>query len=92
MSTIWTLDGIEKKHDIYRGKDCVKKFFESFRQHSTKVIHFEKKKVIPLTKQEDESYVNQINCHIFKKSSSITTLMMKFVVKLKTIVIIQVNT
>ena len=24
--TIWTFDGIENKHDVYRGKDCIKKF------------------------------------------------------------------
>ena len=23
--TIWTFDGIENKHDVYRGKDCIKK-------------------------------------------------------------------
>ena len=27
--TIWTFDGIENKHDVYRGKDCIKKFFIS---------------------------------------------------------------
>ena len=25
MSTIWTLDTIENKHDIHKGKDCMKK-------------------------------------------------------------------
>ena len=25
MSAIWTFDGIENKHDVYRGEDCMKK-------------------------------------------------------------------
>ena len=29
MSTIWTFDGLEKKHDVNRGEDCMKKNFES---------------------------------------------------------------
>ena len=24
---IWTFDGIEKKHDVYRGKDCMKRLW-----------------------------------------------------------------
>ena len=32
-----------------------------------KTIDFEKKKIIPLTNKDYESYLNQINCHIFKK-------------------------
>ena len=45
----------------------MKKFFESLREHSMKVIDFEIKKTIPLTSKEYESCLNQTNCHIFKK-------------------------
>ena len=30
MSLIWTFDGMESKHDVYRGEDCMKKFCESY--------------------------------------------------------------
>ena len=36
--------GIENKHDIYRGKDCMKKFCGSLREHAMKIINFKKKK------------------------------------------------
>ena len=52
-----------------------------------KIINFEKKKIIPLTSKEYESYLYQKDCHIFKNS-----LMIKIIVKLKTIAILQVNT
>ena len=44
MSTISTYDGIENKHDVYRGKDCMKKFCESLREHAMKTINFGKNK------------------------------------------------
>ena len=47
MSTIWTFDGIKSNHDVYRGKDCMKKFCESVREHTIKIVNFKKKKMIP---------------------------------------------
>ena len=49
MSTIWTFDGKENKHDVYRNEDCMKKFCGSLREHELKIINFGKKKMIPLT-------------------------------------------
>ena len=86
MSTIWTFDGIENNHDVYRGKDFMKKCCEYLGVHSMKVINFEKKKMIPLTKGQWEK------TKICKKYLNITMLMIKVIVKLKTIVIMQVNT
>ena len=50
MSTISSFKSIEKKHDLFRGKDCMKKFCESLRDHAMKIINFKKKKNILLTK------------------------------------------
>ena len=47
MSTIWTFDGIENGHEVYRGKDCIKKLCESLREHTMK-INFERKKIMSL--------------------------------------------
>ena len=51
MSTIWAFDHIENKHTLYCGKDCMKKFC-TFREHAKNIIGFEKKKLLPLTKEE----------------------------------------
>ena len=45
MSTISSFKSIENKHDVYRGKDCMKKFCESFREDTMKTINFKKKKM-----------------------------------------------
>ena len=49
MSTISSFKCIINKHDVYRGKDCMKKFCESLREHAMKIIKF-KKKIIKLVK------------------------------------------
>ena len=56
MSTIWTFDGIENKHDVYRGDNGMNNFCESLREHAMKIINFEKKKMIPLKNKQKESY------------------------------------
>ena len=42
--TIYFFRSIENKHDMYRGKDCMKKFCEFFREHEMEMINFKKKK------------------------------------------------
>ena len=42
-------DNTENKHSLYRGEDCLKKFFSSLGKHATNIINFEKEKMLPLT-------------------------------------------
>ena len=44
MSTISSFRSIENKYDVYRGKDCMKKFCEFLREHVTKINDFKNKK------------------------------------------------
>ena len=44
MSIISSFESIENNHDVYRGKDCMKKFCEFLREHAMKIINFKKKK------------------------------------------------
>ena len=41
-----SFDKTKNKLDYYRGKDCMKKFCEDLRTHATKIINYEKKKMI----------------------------------------------
>ena len=45
MSTISSFRSIENKHDVYRGKDCMKKFCEFLREHAMKIINFNKRAI-----------------------------------------------
>ena len=44
MSTISSSRTIKNMHGVYRGKDCMKKFCESLREHAMKIINFKRKK------------------------------------------------
>ena len=71
MSTISSFRSIENKHDVYRGKDCMKKFREFLREHAMIIINFKKKKLKLLTKEQQESYENAKICYICKKNLKI---------------------
>ena len=88
---IWIFDGIENKCDVYRGEDCMKKFWESLRERALKIINFEKKKMIQLQKNNRNRMKTQKSVTFPKKSSNISILIIKIIVKLNTIVIILVN-
>ena len=51
MSTVSLSKSKENKHDVYRGKNCMKTFCESLREHAIKIINFKKKKMKSLTKE-----------------------------------------
>ena len=67
LFTHCSFDKTKNKLDYYRGKDCMKKFFKVLREHATKIINYEKKKMIPLTIKEEIKYNKQKICYIFKK-------------------------
>ena len=60
-------DKTENKQDYYRGTDCMKKFCRDLRTHVTKIINYEKKKMIPLTIKEKIHHSEQKICYICKK-------------------------
>ena len=74
MSLTGEFDDRENKCDIYRG-DFMRKFRESLKEHTMKIVNFEKKLMISLTNKELQSYASQENCHICKKRFKTNTLM-----------------
>ena len=64
MPTVSSFKSIEHQHDVYRGKDCIKKFCEFLREHSMKITNFETKKMKLLTKEQEKSYENAKICYI----------------------------
>ena len=45
MFTISSFKSIENKHDVYRGKDYMKKFCKSLKYHAMNMINFKRKKM-----------------------------------------------
>ena len=55
MFKLLSFKSIKIQRDIYRGKDCMKKFLESLREHAMKLINFKKNKMKLLRKEQQES-------------------------------------
>ena len=58
MSTKSSFESKENRHDVYRGKDSMKKFCGYFREHAIKTSDFKKKKIKLLTNEKPNSYQN----------------------------------
>ena len=54
-----SFDESKNKISYYREDDCMKKFCKDLREHSTKIINYEKKKMISLTTEEKVHYNKQ---------------------------------
>ena len=57
----------KNKLNYYRKDDCLNKFCKDLREHVTKIINYEKKKMIPLTTEEKKYHNKQKICYIWKK-------------------------
>ena len=62
-----SFDESKIKLNYYRGNDCVKKFSKDLREHVSKIINYEKKKMIPLTTEKKIYHDKQKICYICKK-------------------------
>ena len=62
-----SFDQTKNKLDHDRGKDPMKKFFKDLRDHATKIINYEKKKMISLLTEEKIYHNEQEICYICKK-------------------------
>ena len=67
LFTHFSFDRAKNKLNHYRGKDCIKKLCKDLREHATKIINYEKKKMIPLTIEEKIYHDEQEICCICKK-------------------------
>ena len=67
LFTHCSFDESKNKLNYYRGDDCMKKFCKDLREHTTKIINYENKKMIPLTTKEEIYHNKQKICYICKK-------------------------
>ena len=67
LFTHCSFDNLKNKLNYYKGEDCMKKFCKDLRTHATKIINYEKKKMISLTIKEEIYHNKQKICYICKK-------------------------
>ena len=70
LFTHCSFDTAKNKLDYYGGKNCMKNFCLDLREYATKIINYEKKEMIPLTKQKEKNHNKQKVCYICKKGFS----------------------
>ena len=88
MFIISSFKNIEDKFNVYRDKDCMKRFWGSLREHAIGVIKFKKKKNWPSSKNNIKM---QTIVTFVQRDLNINMLSIKIIVKLGTIVIMQQN-
>ena len=71
-------------------KNCMKNFYLDLREHATKIINYEKKEMIPLTKKEEKKHKKQKVCYICQKVS-VLMITIKNIIRLEIIVTILEN-
>ena len=76
---------VKKKKDLYRVEDCMKRFCDYSIER--KIINFEKKKMVPLTNKENESYLKQA-LTFAEKGSDINTVTIENIIELEVIAMI----
>ena len=67
MFTRCSFDKKKKKLNHYRGKYCIEKLCKKLKERAMKIINYEEKEMITLTKEENKSYKEQEKCHICKE-------------------------
>ena len=70
LLTHCSFDTTKNKLDYYRDKTYMKNFCLNLREHAKKIINYEKKEKITLTKEEKKMHNNQKVCYICKKGFS----------------------
>ena len=70
LLTHCSLDLTKGKLDCYRGKSCMERFTKDLKDHTIKIVNYEKTKMLPLTDKENKSCKKQNVCYICKKGFS----------------------
>ena len=100
MSSKSSFKDIEDKHNVYRGKDSLKKFCESLREQAIKITNFKMKKMSLLTNKHAKKM--QKECTVFVKKRLkiniiikvrllVKTLLMEIILRFK-VTMVQVKT
>ena len=64
LVTCCSFDKSKNELKYYRGENCMKIFCKDLKDQAMKIINNEKKEMIPLTNEENETHENQKNCYI----------------------------
>ena len=90
MPAIPLFEGIESKHNVYRGEDSMKKFYKFLRGYAMEIIDLKRKKC-SYWQMNCKNLIKIQKCGISVKKNEEKHAKHKSIVNLWTIVIIQAN-
>ena len=67
LSLICSFNSKENKHNFYRGRDCIKRFYSDLKELRTKIVNYKQKEMTPLTDSENKYYEEKKECYICQK-------------------------
>ena len=70
MSTISLFRSIENNHDVYRAKNCMKRFYEFLGEHAMKIIYFKKSSMNHMKMQISAIFVKKNLEKVFLKDKT----------------------
>ena len=72
LDLVSLFDSKENKHNFYRGRDCIKKFWRNLKKLATKIINYEDKEIIRFMKSKrNATYVKKSSVMIKMKKRNI---------------------
>ena len=77
LFTRCSFDTTKNELDSYKDKCCIRNFCLDLSEHVTKIINYEKKEMIPLTKEEKRSHRTSRRCSIYAKKSLVLMITIK---------------
>ena len=83
VTTMLSFKSIENKHDVYRHKDYMKKFLESWREYPVAISTFRKKEMDLLTQKHHKSDQTEEIFDFLKKSLTVNMLKIKYISKVR---------
>ena len=74
-------DTTKNKIDYYRGKNCLKNFCQDLREHAVKIINYEQKEMVPLTKKKKKKSIISKKFVIYVKEDLVLMITIKNIIK-----------
>ena len=68
LDLVSSFDSKQNKHNFYRGKDCIKRFYKDLKELGTKIVNYKQKEMTVLTSGDIFLSESQKVCHIYKRA------------------------
>ena len=88
MFTRCSFDKKENKLNYYRGKDCIEKLCKKLKECAMKIINYEEKEMIPLTKEEKKFNKKQQACYISEENFCVYKVMKVVLIEKRLMIIV----